>query len=297
MSTRLDDLLVSFDLELRSQQRADRTVVLYCQSVRLYAEWLTARDRPATTDELTRAAVRAWLAELGETREVSTVRLRFKGLQRFCRWAVAEGELETDPTDSLEIAPAKSKPVPVLTDVELTKLLRTCAGGTFTDRRDEAIIRFLLECGTRVSELTGLTVEDIDLRERSAIVTGKGSKVRPVYFGTKTGRALDRYVRMRRGHPYGYSALLWLGKRGPLTPDGVRTLLEQRGRLAGIPGLHPHRFRHTFAHDFLVSGGQERDLMRLAGWSTPTMLERYGSSAADARAREAARRMGRGDRV
>ena len=70
-----------------------------------------------------------------------------------------------------------------------------------------------------------------------------------------------------------------------------------RGAQAGIDDLHPHRFRHTFAHDFLMSGGQERDLKRLAGWSSDVMLERYGASAADARARESTKRMKRGDRV
>jgi len=58
-----------------------------------------------------------------------------------------------------------------------------------------------------------------------------------------------------------------------------------------------HQFRHTFAHDFLMAGGQERDLKRLAGWSSDVMLERYGASAADARAKAAAQRLKRGDRV
>lgn len=69
--------------------------------------------------------------------------------------------------------------------------------------------------------------------------------------------------------------------------------------MAGLDAtkIHPHRFRHTNAHDFLLAGGQERDLKRLMGWRSDTMLERYGASAADHRAREAARRLKRGDRV
>ena len=82
-----------------------------------------------------------------------------------------------------------------------------------------------------------------------------------------------------------------------MSPDGIRTVLSQPRDAAGIEGLHPHRFRHTFAHDFLLNGGQERDLKRLAGWSSDVMLERYGASAADVRAREASKRMKRGDRV
>jgi integrase len=82
-----------------------------------------------------------------------------------------------------------------------------------------------------------------------------------------------------------------------MSTDGVRERLKVRGAMAGITDLHPHRFRHTFAHDYLMAGGQERDLKRLAGWTSDVMLERYGASAADARAKAAAQRMRRGDRV
>ena len=63
-------------------------------------------------------------------------------------------------------------------------------------------------------------------------------------------------------------------------------MLRRRGEHAGLPGLHPHQLRHTFAHQWLAEGGGETDLMRLAGRKSRAMLQRYGASAADARARE-----------
>lgn len=202
-----------------------------------------------------------------------------------------------NPMATLAVPQVPDKPVPLLSDDDLTALLRACAGTRWYDRRDEAVIRFLLDTGVRVSELTGLTLDDLDLDNGMAMVLGKGRRLRPVYFAARTGRAPDRWLRERRRHRWAHLSTLFLCERGALTPDGVRELVRVRGVAAGLSGVHPHRFRHSFAHDYLLNGGQEQDLKRLAGWSSDQMLARYGSAAADLRAREAAQRMRRGDRV
>ncbi|MGH3898047.1 MAG: tyrosine-type recombinase/integrase [Pseudonocardiaceae bacterium] len=289
---------MSFQRDLRAEGKAERTGVLYGMSVQLFTEWLAGRDRPATLNELTRSAIREWLADLAATRQASTVRTRFKGLRRFCGWLLAEGEIDEHPMRGMVAPAAAEKPVPVLTDGELAALVKACAGREFIDRRDEALIRLLLDTGVRVSEACGLVVADVDLDREMALVTGKGGKVRPVYFGARTARALDRYLRERRLHRWVHLDALFLTQRGELSTDGARERVTVRAQQAGLADrMHPHRFRHTFAHDFLINGGQERDLKRLAGWSSDVMLERYGASAADVRAREAAKRLRRGDRV
>lgn len=296
-SASLRDLGQSFARHLRAERKSPGTLRLYLQSVRFFSEWLETNGQTATLDNLTRRRIADWLADLNTVNEPSTVKTRYRGLYRFCVWLVAEDEIGTHPMLGISPPVPKPKPVPVLTDTELDALVRACSGKTFNDRRDEAMIRVLLDCGVRVAELTTLVVEDIDLDNETAYVKGKGDKTRPVYFSARTVRALDKYLRVRRTHRWAHLDALFLTQRGPLSTDGARDIIRIRGKAAGIDDLHPHRFRHTFAHDFLMNGGQERDLKRLAGWTSDTMLERYGASAADARAKNAAQKMKRGDRV
>ncbi len=148
------------------------------------------------------------------------------------------------------------KPVPVISDDELGALLKACNGRDFVDRRDEALIRLLLDCSVRVSEACGLRVDDLDLDQGPALVLGKGGKRRPIYFSARTTRALDRYIRIRAAHRWAHLDALFLTQRGALSADGARDRVKFRGDLAGIEDLHPHRFRHTFAHDFLINGAR-----------------------------------------
>jgi site-specific recombinase XerD len=309
MSPQISDLAASFRRALRAAGKADRTLVLYGQSIRFFTDWLAAQGRPATLDQLNRHAVSAWLAHLIESgNEPSTVATRLRGLRRFCRWLEVEGEVDKAPTAGVEMPARNDKPVRVLSDDELAALIKVCQvprgkAGTydrkiFDGRRDETMVRLLADCGLRVSELVGLTLDDLDLDREVVFVVGKGNRPRAVPYGARTGQCVDRYLRIRPAHPYGAKTnRLILSERGPMSADGVRWRLELLGTKAGVEGLHPHAFRHSFAHRWLADGGQERDLMHLAGWRSDAMLAVYARSTAVQRAHDAHRRMGLGDKL
>jgi site-specific recombinase XerD len=302
MSAPLSDLAASFRRDLRADGKADRTVTLYLQAIRFFGDWCqTQTGKEATLADLTADKVKDWFAYLNDRFKPGTVGVRYQGMKRFCGWLLAEGDLTKDPMRGITKPDIPDAPVPVFTDEELANLIKACQGKTFDDRRDEAMVRLLIDCGIRVAELCGLTLDDVVLDAEAAMVIGKGpggGRKRMVYFGARTARALDRYKRMRAQHRWAHLDAFFLSRRGALSTDGARYRMEIRSEQAGLTGRgNPHRHRHTWAHDFLLSGGQERDLKRLAGWSSDVMLERYGASAADARARAAAKKLRRGDRV
>lgn len=105
----------------------------------------------------------------------------------------------------------EERPVPVIRTEDLKALLRVCDGREFEDRRDSAILRVLLNTGTRLGEIAGLRLEDLDLEQDQIWVMGKGKRARVLPLGAKTVKALDRYMRTRSHHKSVELPWLWLG--------------------------------------------------------------------------------------
>jgi integrase/recombinase XerD len=288
-------LVDSWELHLRAERKSDQTVKSYTFGVRLFLAWCERTGAPPMLD---RRTVNGWMSNLlAGGAEAATARARQLAVRRFSAWLADEEEIPRDELLGLRAPKLDTKITERLTDDQCTALIKACAGREFRDRRDEAIVRLMLETAARAGEVVAMTLPDLDLSAGRAVIRrGKGGKGRAVPFGAQTARAIDRYLRLRRGHRLADAPDLWLGDRGKnLSYDGLYRALRYRADRAGIPNFHPHLTRHTAAQRWLSAQGSEGGLMAVAGWTRRDMIDRYTRATASDRAADEARRLNLGD--
>jgi tyrosine recombinase XerC len=208
--------------------------------------------------------LRKYLAMVKEKNlSVRTIARRLSTLRSFFKFLTREGHLKTNPTLSLS-SPKQEKHLPVfLTEDEATKLIEAVVAKDERALRDKAVLETFYSTGIRISELTGLKVDDIDFIGSVVKVMGKGRKERIVPIGEQAIRAIRAYLEKRKKQ----SEALFLNKSGKrMTVRGIRNLVQKYVLIASMRhGVSPHTLRHSFATHLLNRGADLRSVQELLG--------------------------------
>lgn len=281
---------------LRSERKAKNTQYVYLSAIRKLASVIG--DVPL--NEVSEHLIRQFIIRIDEDDHYSSASLNnyVRSLRTFFTWAAEEHGIK-DPMKRVGTPKVDEREIPVPLDNELEDLIAAIGPRRrdFEAIRDLAIVRLFMATGMRRGEMAGLKASDVDTNLGTIRVIGKGNRERTLAVaGGKAAYALSRYMTARSLHKEAYRKELWLGQRGVLKSDGIYQMLQRRAAQAGIK-IHPHQFRHWYAHSFLLAGGQETSLRYQAGWRTRAMLDRYARSSGQARAIAEAQRIAVGDRV
>jgi len=273
-SPQLAQAIAAFILDRRIAGVTDATIACYRYQLGPFLRW--CEDADLDLSGLATDAVRAFLADR-QRRSQSALHAAAVNLKTFFRWAARESMCE-DLAARIRIPKVEEKVVAALTVPQLQAMLARCASSAFVDRRNDALLRFFLDAGVRVSEAIALDVDRLDLENGRALVSGKGRKERHVFYGPKTQRSLLRYVAVRRAVAAPATTMLFVNRDGsPMNRRHVHQLVTRLGARAGIEGVRvsPHTLRHSSALLFLKRGGDALTLQRLLGHTDIRTTRRY----------------------
>ncbi len=299
----LSQSIEGFLLEKQAQHLSPHTVADYTNAFRKFQAYLGA-DVPLAG--ITADQIKGFLGDLSTPRAPAGAAKRpakglsnktilniHTGLSALWTWAVAEGIVSQHLLRQIPRPKPEKRAITPFSEEDIKTLLangersrtytrpgkRACDHAVATALRNRAIILLLLDTGVRASELAGLAIKDVDLTNKRILVLGKGNKERTLPISPRTAKTLWRYLTTeRKDEPV--NAPLFLGSEGdPLNRDALLKLLVRLGEKAGVQDCHPHRFRHTFAVNFLRNGGNAFELQMALGHTTLEMVQTYLSLA------------------
>lgn len=276
----------AFSQHLRDNDLAARTVAAYGREVQLFVVWFEQTEgEPLVPALLTPSALSEYRQHLQTVKGYmpATVNRKLLALRAWCGWAVASGQLESDPSARTRLVKENQLQPKSLSPRDLHKLRREVEKAVniaHTDParrqavRNLAIFRLLEYTGVRVGELCGLALTDLELSERAGHLTvrfGKGNKRRRIPLALGVRQALADWLALRPAA----GAMLFVGGDGePLQSRGVQRMLEHHASRAGVKAT-PHTLRHTFAKSLLNVGEPIVNVAALLGHSRIESTSRY----------------------
>ena len=276
--------------------RSPNTVRAYESELRKLMGFLASKGHSLMLAELKHEDLRAFQRELAQTLKSPASRARaLVAIRSWLRWLAKEGIIERDLSNGITLPKLEQRlPKPIDSD-ELARLLAALPSGTQLEKRDRALVQFLISTGCRISEALALDRTDFPRTGNRLIVTGKGSKQRAVYLTADARSAVEEYLTAREDA----SMALFVNfdraaaddRDRRLTTAGARFIVRKLRRQLGAWSFKsPHVARHTTATTLLeVTGGDVRLVQEVLGHANLNTLQGY-TKIVDSRKQDAYRR-------
>jgi site-specific recombinase XerD len=283
----LTDLLEAFLAHGRALNHSGRTLKEYKSCVRCFLQWLEDHYDIRSADRLGPDHLEQWLHHLGVRRrptglplKIKTVRVRIATLRSFLKYLAKHAYVQNDLPDAL-VAPKDEERLPtsVLSHEQMDRLLTSVDVSSPLGQRDRTILEILYTSGIRAAELLGLDIGDVDIRNATARVMGKGRKERVVPIGKCALRLLESYLAGIRPFLIGdpeEEALFISRQGGRLTYTGLRRMVHIYADPLGFDvSVSPHTFRRSCATELIRSGANPYHVKELLGHESLDMLKPY----------------------
>ncbi|MBB6092790.1 integrase/recombinase XerC [Povalibacter uvarum] len=269
--------LPRFLTHLSSERRlSSHTDVNYRRDLELFAQYCTKNG----IDDWVRVDsqhVRTFAAsEFRRGQSPRTIQRRLSALRSFCNFLLRESVLKSNPASEVQ-APKARKRLPQTVDADQMARLLTFRTDDELSVRDKAIMELFYSSGLRLSELVGLDLADVDLRDRTVRVTGKGNKTRMVPVGRYAVQAITIWLGERSALAAPGEAAMFVSQRGGrLQQRSIQVRIERWAKRQGLGiHMHPHMFRHSFATHLLESSQDLRAVQELLGHANISTTQVY----------------------
>lgn len=257
---------------------AENSILAYSRDLKKYAAFLK-KQKVSNFNQVTREHITKFLfAEKGAGIQASSIARFLVSIKVLHRFLTREKRLKTDVTDVLTL-PRLWKRLPTyLTQKEVDSILKAPNLRTAEGKRDQAILELLYSSGVRVSELSSLKRQDVNLESGFLKCFGKGGKERVVPLGSKAKEAIESYLKILEGEKSTGGDPLFVGKNQKLkmTRQAIWGIVKKYAKLARISKkITPHTFRHSFATHLLEGGADLRVVQELLGHADISTTQIY----------------------
>ena len=285
----LKNLIEGFKFTCQAEGKSPRTIEWYFALLMQFRQFLECKKISTDLGQIGKEEVRTFIRHLqteainhrnGKPLSGATIQGYVRTLKVFFSWAIREEYVLPNHFGRIQIPKAQSKIIDTFTPEQVKEMLNWCQSSCVNGHRNLAIILLFLDTGIRLSELVNIDLNDLNLEEGTIkIRIAKGGKERIVPIGNLVQKVLWKHIHSYRPEPLTQqiTRLFLTGKGLPLTNNGIELMLRRLGKKAGITStrVSPHTFRHTFAKNYLLRGGDIFSLQRILGHSSLASVRIY----------------------